>query len=260
MSFNIRYGKADDGANHWQHRKTLVVDTISSFDPDLLGTQETMKFQAEFLQQALPDFGYVGTSRVPEDEEEEQCALFFRASRFEELESGHFWLSETPDNPGSKSWDSALPRMVTWVKLRDRQDPPRPFYWLNTHFDHRGREARLQSSALIRTRLQRMAQGTASILTGDFNSGEASLPYQVLLYRTRALHLVDTFRSVHPQPDPRGEATFSGWRGNRRGDRIDWIMATDHWRTLEAAITYTNDQGRYPSDHYPVTAVLERID
>lgn len=260
MSFNIRYGKADDGPNHWRHRQQLVVKTIRQFDPDVLGTQETMGFQAEFLQQHLPEYERHGTSRVPSDQDEEQCAVFFRKARFEKLQAGHFWLSDTPDMPGSKSWDSSLPRMVSWIQLRERSRPDAEFFVFNTHFDHRGREARLQSAALLRARVQKIAHGEPSIVTGDFNSDDGSLPHQILLYDTNVLRLTDTYRTLHPTRNLNGESTSSRWTGNRRGRRIDWILAAPDWQVSSAAIDHTNDEGRYPSDHYPVTAVLSPAD
>ncbi len=258
MSFNVRYGKAEDGPNHWRHRKELVLRTVREFDPDVLGTQEMMGFQADYFRQNLPEFEVHGTSRVPSDQGEEQSAVFFRKSRFEQEDSGHFWLSETPDVPGSKSWDSSLPRMVSWIKLRERTRPEASFYLFNTHFDHVGREARLQAAALLRVLIQETAGLAPCIVTGDFNSDEESLPHRVLLYPTDALGLIDTYRSQHPTRDPQGESTSSRWKGNRLGRRIDWVLASPHWQVLAAEIVHANDHGRYPSDHYPVTAVLRQ--
>ncbi len=102
MTFNIRYGTADDGPNHWNHRQERVVETIRQFQPDLIGTQETMSFQAEYLRQCLPEYTYVGKLRVPDQPTSEECAVFFRSTRFVDLEQGHFWLSTTPEVPGSR--------------------------------------------------------------------------------------------------------------------------------------------------------------
>jgi endonuclease/exonuclease/phosphatase family metal-dependent hydrolase len=257
MSFNIRNGKANDGPNHWNHRKELVLRTVRQFDPDILGAQEMMIMQADYFKQNLPEYEHHGTSRVPSDVEEEQCALFFRKSRFEKLQAGHFWLSETPDVPGSKSWDSMFPRMVSWIQLRERAEPDSVFFVFNTHFDHRGREARLQSAAIIRAQVQEIAAGAPSVVTGDFNSAEGSLVHQVLLFSTSGLELTDSYRLQHAERDPAEESTSSRWKGNRSGSRIDWILSSPQWSVSAAAIDRSNDDGRYPSDHYPVTAVLK---
>lgn len=261
MSFNIRYGTANDGENRWERRKEFLVETIRAFAPDLLGTQETLAFQRDELARALPDHEALGVGRDDGAEAGEMTALFFRRERFEKLSGGHFWLSTTPDVPGSKSWDSALPRMVSWVKLRDRQNPGgRAILYLNTHFDHRGGQARLESARLLRQQIAVLGQGCAVVVTGDFNAGEGSPPYQALFENgpEPSVTLVDTFRMVHPQRGAE-EGTFSGFRADAtRGERIDWIAVSSDWQILAAAIDRTARAGRTPSDHFPVTAVIRR--
>ena len=122
MSFNVRLGVADDGEDSWEHRKALLARTIQDFDPDLLGTQETWGFQAEYMLSQLPGREYVGWPRQPGNEQDgEECGILYRTARFERVDAGQFWLSETPDVPASKSWDSSLPRIATWVRLRERR-------------------------------------------------------------------------------------------------------------------------------------------
>jgi endonuclease/exonuclease/phosphatase family metal-dependent hydrolase len=123
MSFNIRYGTAADAENHWDKRKEFLLETIQNFDPDLLGTQETLAFQRDYLAEKLAGYGYLGIGRDDGMEQGEMMALYYRKDRFEKLDGGHFWLSETPEKIGSKSWDSSLPRMATWVKLKDLKNP-----------------------------------------------------------------------------------------------------------------------------------------
>lgn len=255
MSFNVRLGVADDGENSWEQRKALLARTVQDFDPDLLGTQETWRFQASYLLQQLPGREYVGWPRQPGNEKDgEECGILFRAARFEKLDAGQFWLSETPEVPASKSWDSSLPRVVTWVRLRDRQRPDAELVFLNTHFDHRGAEARRESARLLRGRLPRLAPSGVWILTGDFNCGDDSPPYQVLVGE-EGLAVVDSYRALHPERRD-DEGTFSGFRGRRSGPRIDWVLHGSAFETLSAVIDRTEEQGRNPSDHYPVNAVL----
>jgi endonuclease/exonuclease/phosphatase family metal-dependent hydrolase len=256
MAFNVRLGVADDGEDSWEHRKALVARTVQDFDPDLLGTQETWRFQADYLLEQLPGRAYVGWPRQPGNEEDgEECAILYREARFERLDAGQFWLSETPDVPASRSWDSSLPRIVTWVRLRDRRRPGAEVVFVNTHFDHRGAEARRESARLVRARLEEMAPRGAWILAGDFNAGEDSAPYEVLVGERATLKVVDSYRVVHPQRRE-GEGTFNGFRGRRSGPRIDWVLHGAAFETLAAAIDRTEEDGRYPSDHFPVTAVL----
>ena len=260
MSFNIRYGAADDGDNHWKKRNWLVAETIKNFDPDLMGTQETLKFQAEYLQGQLPEYTYFGRSRMKTPNE--HCGIFYKTERFTQLAGGHFWLSESPDVVESKSWDSSLPRMATWVLLNDNKQEnnpeQQPILFLNTHFDHRGKVAREEAAKLICERIARLktiARNPYVIVTGDFNTPEDSAPYQVF-FQDDSLSLVDTYRVTHPTPAD-DEGTFNGFLGQTNGARIDWIFASDGLAVVEAAIDTTSEDQRYPSDHFPVTAVLQ---
>lgn len=259
MSFNIRFATASDGKNAWPNRKEFLLETIQAFAPDLLGTQETLAIQRDFLKQALTDFESLAAGRDDGAEKGEMMALFFRKSRFEKLGGGHFWLSETPDVVGSKSWDSSLPRMVTWVKLKDRQNPSAPpIAFFNTHFDHRGQQARLESSRLIRRKIAELAQACRVIVTGDFNTGEATAPYDALFATDNDNRpvLIDTFRKAHPGKTD-AEGTFNGFEpGATNGARIDWIGCSPYFEVRSAAIDRTTRDGRTPSDHFPVTSVL----
>jgi endonuclease/exonuclease/phosphatase family metal-dependent hydrolase len=259
MSFNIRYGTANDGDNHWDKRKEFLVETIKAFAPDLLGTQETLGFQRDYLAEKLPGYDVLGVGRDDGKEKGEMTALYFKRSRFEKLDGGHFWLSETPDQPGSKSWDTSLTRMATWVKLRDRRQPrAKPLAFFNTHFDHRGAQARTESARLIRRRVAEMSKTCRVIVTGDFNAGEGSDPYKALFDPNdgQPSPLRDTYRIVHPTRAA-NEGTFSDFKaGAKDGSRIDWIGVSREWRVIKAEIDRTERDGRTPSDHFPVTAVL----
>jgi endonuclease/exonuclease/phosphatase family metal-dependent hydrolase len=261
MSFNIRYGTARDGDNHWDKRKSFLADTIKAFNPDLLGTQETLAFQRDWLLQQLDGYETFAAGREDGKEKGEMAALFYRKARFDRLDGGHFWLSPTPEQPGSKGWDAALPRIVTWVKLRDRTAPDaKPLLFLNTHFDHLGVKARTESARLIRDRLPTFGRDCTLVVTGDFNAGEDSDPYRALFGEVNGQPspLTDTYRALHPQ---RGgeEGTFNGFvPTSTRGPRIDWIACSTDWTVKAAAIDHTQKEGRVPSDHFPVTAILAK--
>ena len=255
MSFNIRYGTARDGENHWSKRHQLVRETIDIFDPDLLGVQEALPFQCEYLQEHFPEYDFFGRGRQTEPNQGEFCAIFFRRSRFEKREGGHFWLSETPEQAGSRGWDAALPRMVTWVRLRD-QSSGQEFVFANTHYDHRGVLARKKSSEVIRSWISSQVD-VPIVLTGDFNAAVGSDPYNALLdadANTRS-KLIDSYRSIHRQTRS-DEGTFGAWTGKRDGPRIDWILTSPEFSTLNASINYHNDSARFPSDHFPVQTVI----
>ena len=257
MSFNIRLGVAKDGDNHWEKRKETVVQTITEFAPDFVGTQETWNFQAKYIGENLPQYTYVGRSRQ-RDGNGEQCGIFYLTERFDKLIEGHFWLSETPDQPGSKSWDSSLPRMATWLKLWDRTNKT-SFYVINTHFDHRGATARKESATQIRNFVNELPKGSTAIVTGDFNAGVNSAPYQAMFGdspTTGESPLLDSYAIKHAKGDePAG--TFNGFKGTADGARIDWIAVSRDVSIETANIDRISFEGRFPSDHFPVTAVLK---
>ena len=256
MSFNIRYGTAKDGENHWDKRKGMVLDTIRAYDPDLLGMQEVLADQADFLQKELPGYGFVGGGRDDGKRGGEYSPIMFKRDRYEPLASGQYWLSPTPEAVGSKGWDAALPRVMTWAKLKDKSTGVTLMFF-NTHWDHVGKVARVESGKLMRRLIEEKRDDLPVIVTGDFNSTEDSPQYQTLTAGDGAgVKLADAHRVVHPQRQ-KDEATFNGFKGIREGSRIDWVLHSPEWVARGAAIDRTQKDGRYPSDHYPVTAELE---
>lgn len=258
-TFNIRFGTANDGPNHWDRRKQAVIACIKAFDADILGTQETLAAQRDFLLERLPHYEAVAAGRDDGKEAGEMTAVLYRKDRFELLASGHFWLSESPETPGSKSWDTALTRMATWLRLKDLRSPDaRPILVINTHFDHVGAQARLESARLIRKRARELGDDCSVIILGDFNCDEDSAPYKALLASEAGGRLVDVYRRLHPRREP-DEATFHAFAGgNTTGSRIDWIIAADDLVPVSARIDRTVYEGQIPSDHHPVNAVLRR--
>jgi endonuclease/exonuclease/phosphatase family metal-dependent hydrolase len=252
MSYNIRYANAADGVNVWDNRKDFLAETVKAFDPDLLGTQETLARQRDDLAARLEGYTVFAAGRDDGREAGEMMAIYYRTSRFEKLDGGHFWLSESPDVAGSKSWDSSLPRMVSWLKLRDRKAPEVPIAFFNTHFDHRGPQARIESARLLRRKVAELGKGCRVVVTGDFNSGEGSEPYRTVFGDL----LIDTYRRVHPSKAA-GEGTTTGFKaGASSGSRIDWIACSPDWEVESAGIVRAARDGRTPSDHHAVTAVL----
>ena len=251
MSYNIRYGTAADGDNHWEKRRERLSRSIRTYTPDRPGKQATLGLYPHYPAEQPTGDPQRGVARDELSQAWLTNSATFRPCLQGGSDGGHFWLSENPDLPGSKSWDTALTRMASWVRLRDRQDPRgRPIFFINTHFDHRGEQARLESARLLRRRVAR----DRVVITGDFNAGEDTPPYQALFDRQGPL--LDTFRLVNPQRGA-NEGTFSGFRPeNVKGPRIDWIAVSADWRVESAAIDRTVHAGRTPSDHFAVTAVI----
>jgi endonuclease/exonuclease/phosphatase family metal-dependent hydrolase len=253
-SFNIRYVNPFDGPNAWPLRKELVFKTIETFDPDLLGMQEVTPLQFVEAGERLKRYEMLGLPRDDGNILGERAPVLFKRDRFEKIAGSTFWLSETPEKPGSKGWDGAFPRVCSWVELRDKRADGRPIFFFNTHFDHKGVQARLESAKLMRTKIAEIAGDRAVIVTGDFNSPQDSKAYKELL----GDWFKEAFLEAHPNPTTQ-QSTFHSFTGkNERNDhRIDWILRSPAFRTKSAEIDRTNDNGQYPSDHFPITAILE---
>ncbi len=256
MSFNIRYANTADGADAWPQRTELFFDTVNAFGPDLVGFQEVIAVQHDAITTRLSDYAFVGVARDDGKRKGEWSPIGYRKSRFTAVAHGDFWLSETPEVIGSKSWDAAITRICSWVRLRETATG-REFLYANTHFDHKGVVARQEASRLISARLPLIAAGLPAILTGDLNINEDNPAYAVLTRPTApaAIRWIDAFRAVHPTRVP-DELSFHAFKGGTAGSRIDFIFHTADFIATAATIDRTSRAGRYPSDHYPVTAVL----
>ncbi len=250
MSFNVRYPASGDGDNRWELRRDLLVATIREKNPDVLGTQELFHEQGQYIVEKAPEYAWFGVSRRG-NQGDEHMGVFYRKDRLKVLESGNFWLSETPETPGSMSWNVSLPRMVTWGLFQIAGTTKR-FHLYNTHFPHRKEDqaARLECARLIAARLGKLPKKACVILTGDFNA-----PAGEEVYQTMAAGMRDTWLEAPAREGPEG--TFNGFRGRTNGPRIDWILYRGAIRTRSAEIVRKNDNGRYPSDHFPVFAVLD---
>jgi endonuclease/exonuclease/phosphatase family metal-dependent hydrolase len=259
MSFNIRYGLAEDGENRWPHRADLVVETIAAAAPDILALQEALRFQLDELGDALPGYGEIGVGRDDGIESGEYAAILYRRDRLHPIAYGTFWLSDTPDVPGSTSWGNRITRICTWARFSDVTGGP-AFTVYNVHFDHESQPSRLRSAELVMQRIHAAEGDRPVIVLGDFNAGESNPARQVMAPSTGARGdperavLLDTYRVRHPVGS--GEGTFNGFTGDASGERIDAILISPGWTVLSASIVHAERNGRYPSDHFPVTAVL----
>jgi endonuclease/exonuclease/phosphatase family metal-dependent hydrolase len=255
MTFNIRYGTAPDGDDAWPLRRALAVRVIRDFDPHVLGVQEALAFQLDAIQQELTQYSRIGVGRDDGREAGEYSAILYDRRRLAPLDQGTFWLSDTPEVPGSTTWGNRITRIATWARFADRASGG-SFYVFNTHFDHESQPSRERSAQLLLARIAaRPSPHEPVVLTGDFNAGEDNPAFRTLLAsRDGAGRLADTFRAVHPSATDVG--TFHAFRGERTGAKIDAILASAEWQVPAAAIVHTNENGRFPSDHFPVTATL----
>ena len=198
-----------------------------------------------------------GVARDDGKRKGEWSLIAYRKERFTAVANGDFWLSEQPEVIGSKSWDAALTRICSWVRLRETASG-REFVFANTHFDHKGVVARQEASRVLSVQLSKIAAGVPAILAGDLNINEDNPAYAVLTRPDSgaAIRWIDSFREVHPKRLP-DEASFHGFKGGVAGSRIDFIFHTAHLvATASDIVRSASSEGRFPSDHYPVTTVL----
>ncbi|MBX3364615.1 MAG: endonuclease/exonuclease/phosphatase family protein [Phycisphaeraceae bacterium] len=257
VSFNIRYGTAPDGPDHWSVRRERVAATLADLRADVVGLQEALSFQVRELLEDIPAYAAVGVHRDDGRARGEACMILYDRTRFAVAESGVFWLSMTPDVPGSKSWDASLTRQCVWVRLLDNRTG-HGIYIFNAHFDHRGQQSRVRSAELVLQEARRLSarehRGDPVVFMGDLNAAETNPAVERLIAPgDTGWAFYDSYRVVHPH----GRAgTFNAFNPeNDGGDaKIDYIFVGPGLKVLDAAIDRRKVDGRYPSDHFPVIA------
>jgi endonuclease/exonuclease/phosphatase family metal-dependent hydrolase len=246
MSFNIRYGTADDGENHWLKRREQLFALLREQRADVVGLQEALYAQIEEILEAVPGYAYVGVGRSDGRRAGEFAAILYRTARLQARRSDTFWLSDTPGVVKSMSWGNQIERICTWAYFEDREGPA--FYAFNVHLDHLSQPSRERSVALLLSRIEARDPRAPVVVTGDFNAGENN-PAAVAMRES----FRDSFRALHP--DAAEVGTFNGFAfGRTSGDKIDFVFVEPGVEVLDAAIVRTSRGGRYPSDHFPVTA------
>ncbi|MCA0754268.1 endonuclease/exonuclease/phosphatase family protein [Paenibacillus sp. N4] len=247
MSFNLRVDVLQDGPNAWPYRAAEAAQAIVASGAAIVCTQEGTFEMLRKLESLLPEFEWLGEGREG-GREGEHCAIFYRRSLLAGLEFGTFGLSEKPEKLGYKSWSSNCPRICTWVKLQEQGG--KEFYVFNTHLDHISGEARTKGIRLVAGRMTSMGGGLPVVLTGDFNDGPASEVNGIL----KQSGLVDAY-SVSTETDI--GCTYHGFLGGNEGEPIDYIFTSPNVRMEAVHVDRTMYNGRYPSDHYPVTVRLQ---
>jgi len=255
MTFNIRYNNKNDSLNAWPYRKNNAASQIKFHNVHILGVQEALHEQMMDLSQSLSQYKYVGVGRDDGKTKGEYSAIFYDTIRLKLLGSSTFWLSLTPEVPGSKSWDAAITRIVTWAKFTDARSK-RTFFVFNTHFDHMGKEARRESARLLKQKVKDIAGNNPVVITGDFNSKPSDDPIKILTDPADKDRFIDTKAvSVTPHYGPQG--TFNAFTPKETDNEpIDFIFLKGKWKVLQHATLSQTWGGRFSSDHFPVFAKL----
>ncbi|MFK7937167.1 MAG: endonuclease/exonuclease/phosphatase family protein [Saprospiraceae bacterium] len=246
MSYNLRYNNPNDGENWWEYRKGEVVKMIHHYDPAIMGIQEGLVAQVNFLDTSLIDYDYIGVGRDDGKTKGEYTAIFYKKEDFRVLETQTYWLSDTPDEV-SVGWDAAMERIVTYSAFENKQTKD-TLHVLNAHFDHMGKLARAESAALmLKIIKERAIEAEQIIVMGDLNCEPNEEPITVL-----KTMLQDSYEiSQRPPYGPVG--TFNGFNPETIMDRrIDYIftknIVVDQYRNIDDRRT----NNLFPSDHLPV--------
>ena len=254
LSYNIRMATPDDAPNTWDNRRENVFSVIRAAAPDVFGLQEVLSSQLADLEAAFPGYTRVGVGRDDGKTAGEFSPVFFNTKRFSMLSSGTFWLSQTPSVAGSRGWDAACNRVVSWVQLKDKKTTA-VFLVFCTHFDHMGETARRNSSKLLLHAVDSLAGFKPVIVLGDFNAETDSEPYNLLTDFSDRHHLVDAKLICQSVTGP--DYTFTGFKvGAQPGKRIDYIFIKNNVQALSYKVIETHTGEYYPSDHLPVSASL----
>jgi len=260
MSFNIRFDNPKDGEYVWKNRKRNVASMIRFHRADVIGVQEALKNQIADLTVELDgEYSWVGKGRDDGNEGGEYVPIFYKSIRFQYLNSGHFWLSETPEKPGSRSWNAACARMCSWVRLMDRING-KHFYFFNTHLDHQSRDARTKGVTLIRSKIQEINdERIPLIFTGDLNCSAEEETVSIIVDPSTPHCLQDAKKkSKTALHGPIG--TFTGFENARSTDVIDYIFVSKECDiTHSGVLSDTFENSAPPSDHRPIVADIDLV-
>ncbi len=245
---NVRWDCPDDGEHRWELRRERLAALLRAWAPDVLGLQEPFRHQLDFLRQALPDYDISGVGRDDGEDAGEHCAILYRRDRFQTAAGSTFWLAEEPETPGSIAWGARHPRICTWVSLTE-QDTNAPFFVYNVHLDHESQTAREKGVELLLERIRHRAGAGPVIVLGDFNA-EPDNPAVARLGGAASSPLTSALAAV-------AGGTFHGFTGEAAGGPIDYVFCSPEWQVLSARVLHGDHARPFPSDHFPISAVLQ---
>ena len=255
MTFNIRYDNPRDSINAWPNRASFLCRFLKDEEPDLIGMQEVLAHQYDYIDSVMTGYSSVGVGRSDGAKKGEMNPVFFKKERFDLIRTRTFWLSDTPDVAGTKAWGANLPRIVTWVELSEKTTLEH-FYFFNTHFAHDSDSARILSSGLLLNRVDSIAAGFPFVVTGDLNMRISGKGYEILTGPYESVPLfTDTYAVSEKRPT--GPAyTFNGFSDSISAGRIDYVFVRTGMKVLEHRTFIRKEHSVYISDHWPVMATI----
>lgn len=254
-TFNLRHDNPGDGENRWDIRKDSVATLIAGQGWQVIGMQEVLHGQLLYLLKQLPAYRHVGVGRDDGKTKGEYAPILYDTTRLQLLDHHTFWLSQYPDSAGFIGWDGACTRIATWARFKDK-DSGQTFLFVNTHFDHVGKEAMRNSARLIQQKIRQIAQGLPVILTGDFNVDDSSEPYRILTRGIPALQ--DACKACLEKEGVDYTYHDFGRLPEASRAKIDFIFTSPEIKILKTGILPENHgtQGHI-SDHNPHWAVMQ---
>lgn len=256
MSFNIRYDNPEDSLDNWKFRKDRAANAIRFYNVDILGTQEVLHNQLEDLKQRLPEYDVIGVGREDGKEKGEYSALWYKKDRFTLIDSGYFWLSETPEVAGSKGWDGACERIASWAKLKDKVTGKEVFA-LNTHLDHVGVVARREGISLMLDKVNQLSDGLPVIVTGDFNSEPESDVIKHVTDPANPEHLTDAREASPIVYGPSWSFHDFGKIPYEYRPLIDYVFVRNGFKVVRYGVLAETENESFLSDHAPVLVTVE---
>ncbi len=248
-SYNLRLNTASDGENAWPNRSDMVIDLIRYHEFDIIGTQEAFHGQIQDLL-TMEEFAYTGSGRDDGLQGGEHAAIFYKKERFDLLQSGDFWLSETPDKP-SLGWDATCcHRVCSWAQFLDKENGI-SFFVFNAHFDHEGVIARKESGKLMVKKIREIAGDHPVIFCGDLNSTPETEQIKHITGFLQDAYVISITKPYGPV------GTFSGFSLNAPlKNRIDYVFVSDDFKVAKYGALTDFQDNRFPSDHLPVAVKL----
>jgi endonuclease/exonuclease/phosphatase family metal-dependent hydrolase len=253
MTFNIRYDNPGDSANSWPNRASQIYNFILNEKPDILGMQEVLWKQYENIDSVLKDYTSTAVGRDDGARAGETNPVFFRKEKFDMVRTITFWLSDTPEVPGSKGWGASLPRVVTWMELVEKESHDH-FFYFNTHFAHDSDSARIMSANLLLREVGKITEGSPFIITGDFNLQPSDTGYTILTGPAESVPLLKDSFLVSEKRPVGPSYTFNGFSDSAGKRRIDYIFIRNGMKVLEHRTFIKKEKGVFISDHWPVEA------
>jgi endonuclease/exonuclease/phosphatase family metal-dependent hydrolase len=254
MSFNIRQDNPKDGPlNLWQDRRAPLCKYINKVKPDIVGMQEVFKNQLDDAADRMPKYAYVAGGRDDGKDKGEATPIFYRTDKFNLIEKGLFWLSETPDVP-SVSWNAKYPGIAAWVILEEKKTGKR-FFYCNSHFDHKSDAAKNESAKFIKAQFKKLCKGYPIVFTADCNTYEPKDTYFTLC--SYSYSFIDTWKAAVKTKGGPSTSHAYGKHENTLENKIDFIFVTPEMKTKRSVIDDSSlGKGRYTSDHHPIWADL----